>query len=146
MPAYFEMSLQFQRKDLYSSFITDFDAHLERSLQSCNSAPERPPSSLQTGCGCCWRTPRRCPGPHSSHSEHEKCIEKYGATPAQLLDKYGVWQNGGIAAHCVYLSGGVKSIKIRSAIFPGAMAPVSRPRAFAPLMVAIARMSGENHI
>ena len=39
-------------------------------------------------------------------SEHEKCIEKYGATPAQLLDKYGVWQNGGIAAHCVYLSGG----------------------------------------
>lgn len=31
MPAYFEMSLQFQRKDLYSSFITDFDAHLERS-------------------------------------------------------------------------------------------------------------------
>ena len=41
-----------------------------------------------------------------THSEHEKCIEKYGATPAQLLDKYGVWQNGGIAAHCVYLSGG----------------------------------------
>ena len=31
MPAYFEMSLQFQRKDLYSSFITDFDAHLEWS-------------------------------------------------------------------------------------------------------------------
>ena len=41
-----------------------------------------------------------------THSEHEKCIEKYGVTPAQLLDKYGVWQNGGIAAHCVYLSGG----------------------------------------
>lgn len=31
MPAYFEMSLQFQRKDLYPGFITDFDAHLERS-------------------------------------------------------------------------------------------------------------------
>ena len=39
-------------------------------------------------------------------SEHEKCIEKYGETPAQVLDKYGVWANGGIAAHCVYLSGG----------------------------------------
>ena len=39
-------------------------------------------------------------------SEHEKCIDKYGTTPAQLLDRYGVWQNGGIAAHCVHLSGG----------------------------------------
>ncbi len=39
-------------------------------------------------------------------SEHEKCVSKYGKTPAALLDQYGVWQNGGIAAHCVYLSGG----------------------------------------
>ena len=39
-------------------------------------------------------------------SEHEKCLEKYGTTPAALLEQYGVWQNGGIAAHCVYLSGG----------------------------------------
>lgn len=38
-------------------------------------------------------------------SEHEKCVEKYGKTPAAILDQYGVWQNGGIAAHCVYLSG-----------------------------------------
>lgn len=41
-----------------------------------------------------------------THSEHESCLNKYGATPAQLLDRYGVWHNGGIAAHCVYLSGG----------------------------------------
>ncbi len=41
-----------------------------------------------------------------THSEHEKCVSKYGKTPAALLDQYGVWQNGGIAAHCVYLSGG----------------------------------------
>ncbi len=41
-----------------------------------------------------------------TRSEHEKCVEKYGETPAQMLDKYGVWANGGIAAHCVYLSGG----------------------------------------
>ena len=31
MPAYFEMSLQFQREDLYPGFIADFDAALERS-------------------------------------------------------------------------------------------------------------------
>lgn len=31
MPAYFDMSLQFLRKDLYPDFIADFDAHLERS-------------------------------------------------------------------------------------------------------------------
>ena len=41
-----------------------------------------------------------------THSEHERCLEKYGKTPAALLDQYGVWQNGGIAAHCVWLSGG----------------------------------------
>ena len=41
-----------------------------------------------------------------TRSEHEKCIEKYGKTPAQVLDQYGVWQNGGIAAHCVWVSGG----------------------------------------
>ena len=31
MPAYFEMSLQFLRKDLYPGFMTDFDAHLEEA-------------------------------------------------------------------------------------------------------------------
>ena len=41
-----------------------------------------------------------------THLEHMNCIEKYGITPTQVLDRYGVWQNGGIAAHCVYLSGG----------------------------------------
>ena len=67
-------------------------------------------------------------------SEHEKCIDKYGTTPAQILDKYGVWQNGGIAAHCVYLSGGdaelfakrgvtavhnpVSNLKLRSGVAP----------------------------
>ena len=39
-------------------------------------------------------------------SEHEKCIEKYGKTPIALLDQYGVWENGGIAAHCVWVSDG----------------------------------------
>ena len=31
MPAYFDMSLQFRREDLYPSFMADFDAHLERA-------------------------------------------------------------------------------------------------------------------
>ena len=35
-------------------------------------------------------------------SEHEACLQRHGATPFQTLDRYGVWDNGGIAAHCVY--------------------------------------------
>ncbi|MBO5727148.1 MAG: amidohydrolase, partial [Oscillospiraceae bacterium] len=35
-------------------------------------------------------------------SEHHGSIERNGATPLQALDRYGVWDNGGIAAHCVY--------------------------------------------
>ena len=31
MPAYFEMSLQFLRKNLCPGFFADFNAHLERS-------------------------------------------------------------------------------------------------------------------
>ena len=41
-----------------------------------------------------------------TRSEHRNCLDKYGLTPAAILDRYGVWQNGGIAAHCVCLSGG----------------------------------------
>ncbi len=37
-----------------------------------------------------------------TRSEHDACLKKYGLTPIQLLDQYGVWDNGGIAAHCVY--------------------------------------------
>ena len=39
-----------------------------------------------------------------TRQEHEGCVEKYGETPMALLDKYGVWQNGGIAAHCVWVT------------------------------------------
>ena len=38
--------------------------------------------------------------------EHYECCQRHEKTPAAILDQYGVWQNGGIAAHCVYLSGG----------------------------------------
>ena len=34
--------------------------------------------------------------------EHAQCLEKYGLTPIQLLDRYGVWDTRAIAAHCVY--------------------------------------------
>ena len=39
-----------------------------------------------------------------TRSEHEKCLEKYGKTPIALLDRYGVWENGGHAAHCVWVT------------------------------------------
>lgn len=35
-------------------------------------------------------------------SEHEASIQRNGLTPIQTLNRYGVWENGGIAAHCVY--------------------------------------------
>ena len=35
-------------------------------------------------------------------SEHTGSLERRGLTPIQALDRYGVWDNGGIAAHCVY--------------------------------------------
>ena len=38
-----------------------------------------------------------------TENEHESCKEKYGLTPAQVLDCHHVFDNGGIAAHCVWL-------------------------------------------
>ena len=35
-------------------------------------------------------------------SEHAASLERHGKTPIQILNEYGVWDNGGIAAHCVY--------------------------------------------
>ena len=35
-------------------------------------------------------------------SEHRGSLERNGKTPIQTLNEYGVWDNGGIAAHCVY--------------------------------------------
>ena len=36
--------------------------------------------------------------------EHNTCLEKYGKTPVALLDQYGVWERGGTAAHCVWVT------------------------------------------
>ena len=35
--------------------------------------------------------------------EHEQCKERYGLTPAQILDCHHVWDRRAIAAHCVWL-------------------------------------------
>lgn len=35
--------------------------------------------------------------------EHEQCKERYGLTPAQILDCHHVWDSRAIAAHCVWL-------------------------------------------
>lgn len=37
-----------------------------------------------------------------TRSEHEAALSRHGVTPLQILNRYGVWENGGIAAHCVY--------------------------------------------
>ena len=37
-----------------------------------------------------------------TRSEHADCLSRHSLTPIQTLDQYGVWDNGGIAAHCVY--------------------------------------------
>ena len=37
-----------------------------------------------------------------TRSEHQASMDRHGLTPIQTLNQYGVWDNGGIAAHCVY--------------------------------------------
>ena len=38
-------------------------------------------------------------------SEHEECKARHGGkTPMAILDDYGVWNNGGLAAHCVWVT------------------------------------------
>ena len=41
-----------------------------------------------------------------TQSEHADSLARHGLTPIQALDRYGVWENGGIAAHCVYTTPG----------------------------------------
>lgn len=37
-----------------------------------------------------------------TRSEHADSMARHGKTPLQILAQYGAWENGGIAAHCVY--------------------------------------------
>ncbi len=37
-------------------------------------------------------------------SEHDACVERYGLTPAQLLDCHHVWDMPAVAAHCVWIT------------------------------------------
>lgn len=34
--------------------------------------------------------------------EHDECMKRWGMTPIQVLNKYGVWDTRAIAAHCVH--------------------------------------------
>lgn len=40
-----------------------------------------------------------------TEKEHEECKARSGGlTPIQVLDRYGVWERGGLAAHCVWVT------------------------------------------
>ena len=43
---------------------------------------------------------------HNSETEKEvrECIEKYGLTPTELFESYGIYNYGGAGFHCVYMS------------------------------------------
>lgn len=50
-------------------------------------------------------------------SEHEECKARHGGkTPLQILDDYGVWQAGGLAAHCVWVSDEDMELMVRRSI------------------------------
>ena len=40
-----------------------------------------------------------------TRAEHDGCLARYGKTPFQAVEDFGAWDNGGIAAHCVYTTG-----------------------------------------
>ena len=48
--------------------------------------------------------------------EHEQCLERHGKTPVAVLDQYGVWEQGGTAAHCVWVSDEDMDIMVRKHI------------------------------
>lgn len=39
-------------------------------------------------------------------AEHKECKERHGKTPLQVLDDHGLWERGGLAAHCVWTEEG----------------------------------------
>ena len=51
-------------------------------------------------------------------NEQESCLEKYGLTPAQILDVYHVWDTRATAAHCVYLTEEDMDLFARRGVFP----------------------------
>lgn len=50
--------------------------------------------------------------------EHEDCIAKYGKTPLQILDQYGVWDVRAIAAHCVWTTPEDWAVMVEKGISP----------------------------
>ena len=37
-----------------------------------------------------------------TQKEHQECLQRWGKTPVQVLEQYGVWDTRAIAAHCVW--------------------------------------------
>lgn len=37
-----------------------------------------------------------------TQAEHQACLDRWGLTPFEILDRYGVWNTRAIAAHCVW--------------------------------------------
>ena len=50
--------------------------------------------------------------------EHEECLAKYGRTPLQTLDQYGVWDVRAIAAHCVWTTPEDWALMVEKGITP----------------------------
>ncbi len=50
--------------------------------------------------------------------EHEECLAKYGRTPLQTLDQYGVWDVRAIAAHCVWTTPEDWTLMVEKGITP----------------------------
>ncbi|MCI9118169.1 MAG: amidohydrolase [Flavonifractor sp.] len=50
--------------------------------------------------------------------EHEECLAKYGRTPLQTLDQYGVWDVRAIAAHCVWTTPADWALMVEKGITP----------------------------
>lgn len=49
-------------------------------------------------------------------SEHEECVSRHGMTPVQILDHYGVFDRGGLAAHCVWCNQGDYELMVKRGI------------------------------
>lgn len=51
-------------------------------------------------------------------SEHEECKARHGKTPLQVLADHGMWEQGGIAAHCVWTEESDWDLMVKKGITP----------------------------
>ncbi|MFI3253429.1 MAG: amidohydrolase [Eubacteriales bacterium] len=70
-------------------------------------------------------------------SEHEECKGRNGTTPLQILERHGVWANGGLAAHCVWTEEADWDLMVKRDI-----SPVHNPVSNLKLGSGVAPISG----